>query len=155
MAVRAALRESEGCEEGEGLLGAALWEPEGTGEGLAEGVGGPGVLPAAEVEAVAVGESWGLGEALVAALALGEREVLAVALLAGEPEGSAGEALAAALGVALSGALGEGVQVGGADTPVVRQPPQGQGVGWPLPVGQKWPTGHTVCVALVEFTLQK
>ena len=47
-----------------------------------------------------------------------------------------------ALGVGVSVALGVAVQVGARLRPVVAQPPQGQGVGAPLPAGQKLPMGQ-------------
>ena len=44
----------------------------------------------------------------------------------------------------------EGVHVKGSASPVVAQPPQGQGVGAPLPAGQKLPMGQMKAVALHE-----
>jgi hypothetical protein len=144
----------------------ALCESEGTSEGVAEGLGvsEAAASAAAEVEAVATEEGGALGESLGDALALGEPEgcagwalaaVVSVALAKGEGEAvdvEVGEGVGACVAVgsrggrtvldALAGgvgvrrALGECEQVAGADRPTARQPPQGQGVGAPLPGGQ-------------------
>ena len=57
--------------------------------------------------------------------------------------------------VALGRALGDWEHVGGAARPAARQPAQGQGVGAPLPGGQKLPGKHSACVDLEELAPQK
>ena len=111
--------------------------------GLAEG----GTLTLALVLALV------LKEALVLALPHDETRALADAVVEGGALGllellvlgvGSSERVGGAVGERESEGEAEGVQVEGAASPGVRQPPQGQGVGAALPAGQKLPTGQGV-----------
>ncbi len=105
-----------GAEEGRA-------EAEGRGVGEARALGAPERV----TDCVSVVEVEGEGAA--------EREAACEALRRALAEGEGAVEREAAC-EALRSALAEGEQVGGVARPVVVQPPQGQGVGAPLPVGQ-------------------
>ena len=86
---------------------------------------------------------WGLveGAAVRERVPVREREAAGLALPSWLPEGVTVRVAATVRvreteWVALRRALAEGEQEGASDRPVVVQPPQGQGMGTPLPAGQ-------------------